>query len=139
MGKKKQKKQQQKKGRKKEKIVKEKGKKKIGALEEERRQLQLQVAELQRRLEKVPEERQAVEPPAPQPEVESGMEFPRKKLASHHKIDWERYTYLHDRYEAYVEAGEQGARARQLANEDLRARFGDAAGYTDEQLEAIFL
>ena len=137
MGKKKQKKQQQKKSGKKNKAVKEKGKKKLDALKEERRQLQLQVAELQRRLEEASKERQA--PPDPQPLAMSGAEFPRKPRASHHKIDWERYTYLHDRYEVHVEKGEETERARSLANEELRAKFGNDAGYTDEQLEAIFL
>jgi len=134
MGKKKQKKQSTKKsGKKDKKVVKEKGKKRLRALEEERRQLQLQVADLQRRLEEASEER-----PAPPP-VAGEADFSRKARSSKHKIDWERYTYLHDRYEIHVEKGVEKARARKLANEELRVKFGDGAGYTDEQLEAIFL
>ena len=146
MAKKKQKKQQAKKSGKKGKVlkekgkvVKEKGKKRLDALEEERRQLQLQVAELQRRLDEAPEERSNPEPAVRQPETLTEEALPRKRPATGHKIDWERYSYLHDRYEVHVENGVDKVEARRLANEELMEKFGGDAGYTDEQLEAIFL
>jgi len=144
MGKKKQKKQLEKKqpakkSGKKGKAVKEKGKKRLDALEEERRRLQLQVAELQRRLDEAPDNQSRPESTGTQPDTLAEEELPRKRPASSHKIDWERYGYLHDRYELYVEEGIDKEEARKKANRDLIGKFGENVGYSDEQLEAIFL
>lgn len=138
MGKKKQKKQSQKKAGK-GLAAKEKNKQRVEALKEERRLLELQVADLQRRLEETTQSRRSPAPPAEQPTPEISGELPGKKSALQEKIDWERYSYLHDRYEVYIEQGVKKEGARKMANEDLMAKFGKTAGYTDHQLECIFL
>ena len=140
MGKKKQKKQSPKKVEKKQagkkSAVKVKGKKIIDALEEERRLLQDQVAALQRQLEQASQSRPYSEPSDEPPKIDEAF---KREATSQHKIDWERYSFLHDRYEVYIEEGVDKVRAGKLANEDLMAKFGKKAGYTDEQLECIFV
>lgn len=56
---------------------------------------------------------------------------------SDRKKTWERHQYLRTRYEHHLEAGLNKNRARTFADQDLRGRYGDDAGYTEEQLEAI--
>jgi len=56
---------------------------------------------------------------------------------SERKKTWERHQYLRTRYEHHLEAGLNKNRARTFADQDLRGRYGDDAGYTEEQLEAI--
>ena len=56
---------------------------------------------------------------------------------SDRKKTWERHQYLRTRYEHHLEAGLNKNRARACADQDLRERYGDDAGYTQEQLEAI--
>ena len=126
---KKQRKQLQKKARK-ARAVKEKHQKRIDALKEEKRLLALRVANLQRQLKEVSESRHGPETPDEQP---------GKVAASNHRIAWERYAYLHDRYEACIEKGANKEDARKMANKDLLERFGKEAGYTEQQLECIFL
>mgnify|MGYP001044036957 CR=1 FL=1 len=116
--------------------TKEKGKKKLDALKEERRLLQAQVAELQQQLDQAYANPPVSEAPSGLPELDDPF---KKGDGPQSKIDWERYSFLHDRYEAYVEEGIDTAQAGKLANEDLMKKFGKKAGYTDEQLECIFL
>lgn len=56
---------------------------------------------------------------------------------SDRKKTWERHQYLRTRYEHHLEAGLNKNRARTCADQDLRARYGEDAGYTEEQLDAI--
>jgi hypothetical protein len=56
---------------------------------------------------------------------------------SDRKKVWERHQYLRTRYEHHLEAGLNKNRARICADQDLRGRYGEDAGYTEEQLEAI--
>ncbi len=60
-------------------------------------------------------------------------------MVSSHRIAWNRYAYLHDRYEAHIEKGAKKEDARKMANRDLMKRFGKKAGYTEQQLACIFL
>lgn len=56
---------------------------------------------------------------------------------SDRKKMWERHQYLRARYEHHLEAGLDKSRARIDADNDLRERYGEEAGYTREQLEGI--
>ncbi len=56
---------------------------------------------------------------------------------SDRKKTWERHQYLRTRYEHHLEAGLNKNRARTCADQDLRGRYGEDAGYTEEQLAAI--
>jgi len=56
---------------------------------------------------------------------------------SERKKIWERHQYLRTRYEKHLEAGLAKAAARRNADRDLRQRYGDGAGYTEEQLDSI--
>jgi hypothetical protein len=58
-------------------------------------------------------------------------------IASSHRSTWKQHSYLRDRYEFHLGAGEEKARARRLANEDLKQAYGKDCGYTEEQLSAI--
>ncbi len=110
--------------------VKEKSKKRIDTLKEEKRLLELRVTHLQRQLKEVSES-----PRGP----ETTNKEPRTAVASTHRIAWERYAYLHDCYDAYIEKGDEKEEARKMANRDLIEEFGKKAGYTEQQLECIFL
>lgn len=133
MGTKKQLKKQRKPLRKKAKkarAVKDKFRKRIDALTEEKRLLELLVTHLQRQLKEIPESGHS---------PVSTDEKPGQEVISHQRIDWDRYAYLHDCYEAYIEKGAKKEQARKLANRDLMEKFGKNAGYTEQQLECIFL
>ena len=56
---------------------------------------------------------------------------------SERKKIWERHQYLRSRYEAHLEAGLLKPAARRSADADLRDRYGDETGYTEEQLDSI--
>lgn len=56
---------------------------------------------------------------------------------SDRKKTWERHQYLRTRYEHHLEAGLNKNRARSRADRDLRERYGEDTGYTEEQLAAI--
>lgn len=58
-------------------------------------------------------------------------------IASSHRSAWKQHSYLRDRYEFHLGAGEEKAHARLLANEDLKREYGKAYGYTEEELGAI--
>jgi hypothetical protein len=47
---------------------------------------------------------------------------------------WERHQYLRQQYEQHLEENNPATTARRLANRDLIERFGDAAGYSAEEL-----
>ncbi len=133
MGSKKQAKKQHKKMRKnarKIRSAKEKSTKKIAALKEQKRQLLFQVQLLQQKLDNALDGRG---------DPETVDAFLKQSPATSHKIDWKRYSYLQDRYEALIEEGVEKAAARKMANRDLIEQFGKEAGYTDRQLKCIFL
>ncbi len=67
--------------------------------------------------------------PRPNPKKES--------VALTHRKAWERHQFLRSQYEFHLESGESKGRARAKADRDLRRRYGDDAGYTHEQLDAI--
>ena len=50
---------------------------------------------------------------------------------------WEQHRYLRSQYELHLDSGCVKGQARLLADRDLRASFGEDAGYSKEQLEAI--
>ena len=50
---------------------------------------------------------------------------------------WEQHRYLRSQYEFHLDSGCVKQQARQLADRDLRASFGEDAGYSTEQLEEI--
>lgn len=56
---------------------------------------------------------------------------------SERKKIWERHQYLRSCYETHLEAGLAKGVARLNADRDLRQRYGDDAGYTEEQLDSI--
>ena len=110
--------------------VKEKFRRRIAALKEDKRLLELQVANLQRQLKEALESRRS-------PEISD--ESLSTGTVAKYRIPWENYTYLQDRYDVYTEKGVIKEEARTLANRDLMKRFGKEAGFTDQQLECIFL
>lgn len=110
--------------------IKKKSKRRIAILKAEKRLLELRVTRLQRRLDELAEGRRG---------PETTDEQPGKEVVSNHRIAWERYSYLHDRYDAYIEKGTEKEDARNRANRDLMKRFGRKAGYTEQQLACIFL
>lgn len=50
---------------------------------------------------------------------------------------WQRHEYLRDRYELHLAKGQDKGSARSLADKDLREKYGEEAGYTEQQLEQI--
>jgi predicted RNase H-like nuclease (RuvC/YqgF family) len=49
----------------------------------------------------------------------------------------QRHGYLRHRYEYYLTVDQDKNAARALADQDLREKFGDDSGYTQEELELI--
>lgn len=111
-------------------FAEEKLTRKIELLKEQRQQLEVRVKLLRQDLNDALDQ---------ESEVESSDASPGQALGTIHKIDWKRYTYLHDRYEAHIEEGVEKPEARRLANLDLMEKFGNEAGYTNQQLKCIFL
>ncbi|MCB1860005.1 MAG: hypothetical protein KDI63_17170 [Gammaproteobacteria bacterium] len=64
-------------------------------------------------------------------------ESKKQGVALAHRKAWERHQYLRSQYEVHLESGVDKQRARMMADGDLRRRYGDDAGYTEEQLDAI--
>lgn len=58
-------------------------------------------------------------------------------IASRHRSTWKQHSFLRDRYEFHLGAGEIKERARHLANADLKQEYGKDRGYTEEELSAI--
>jgi len=50
---------------------------------------------------------------------------------------WQRHGYLRDRYEFHLTGTRDKTLARSLADQDLRERYGEDAGYTEQELEQI--
>lgn len=50
---------------------------------------------------------------------------------------WKRHSFLRDRYEAYLSAGDDRSDARAMANRDLEKQFGREFGYTEAELQDI--
>ena len=50
---------------------------------------------------------------------------------------WRRHSYLRDRYEFHLEAGEEKPTARLRANDDLVKKYGDSHGFSPDQLDGI--
>ncbi len=103
---------------------------KIELLKERRQRLEAQVNFLEQKFDEALEQRD---------ETERADADPGRETGGRHKVDWKRYSYLHDRYEAHIEKGSGKAEARKMANLDLIEQFGKEAGYTNQQLKCIFL
>ncbi|MCB1763602.1 MAG: hypothetical protein KDI27_10770 [Gammaproteobacteria bacterium] len=56
---------------------------------------------------------------------------------SERKKIWERHQYLRSCYEMHLAEGTDKAHARLQADRDLRERYGEEFGYTEEQLDSI--
>ncbi|MDH5622837.1 MAG: hypothetical protein OEY74_12215 [Gammaproteobacteria bacterium] len=108
------------------------------ALRKEIRQLTRELQERDRRLNELSGSRDAtatknaIEASPQGLHDSSGIES-----VSERKETWERHQYLRLRYEIHLEAGLTKAAARHNADQDLRQRYGDTAGYTTEQLDSI--
>lgn len=50
---------------------------------------------------------------------------------------WRRHGYLRDRYEFHLNTCQDKGSARLLADKDLRDKYGEDAGYTEQELEQI--
>jgi hypothetical protein len=50
---------------------------------------------------------------------------------------WQRHGYLRDRYEFHLGSCRDKSKARVLADQDLREKYGEEAGYTEQELEQI--
>ncbi|MCU7931893.1 MAG: hypothetical protein KZQ90_13915 [Candidatus Thiodiazotropha sp. (ex Codakia rugifera)] len=50
---------------------------------------------------------------------------------------WRQHGFLRHRYEYHMESGKDKTTARNLADKDLREKFGEDAGYSEEELEHI--
>lgn len=91
-----------------------------------------QIADLQRRLVQAPPITEVRKSPALGFGDRDGRD-----IASTHRTAWKQHSYLLDRYEFHLRAGAAKARARHLANEDLKQEYGTGYGYTEEELGAI--
>ena len=58
-------------------------------------------------------------------------------VASSQREAWKRHSFLRDRYEAYLGAGDCKSDARAMANKDLEKEFGTECGYTEAELQDI--
>ena len=58
-------------------------------------------------------------------------------VAASQRAAWKRHSYLRGRYESHLGSGATKERARQLANDDLKAEYGEAIGFTEDELSAI--
>lgn len=56
---------------------------------------------------------------------------------SERKKIWERHQYLRSSYEKHLEAGLAKPAARFNADKDLRERYGEEFGYSEEDLDSI--
>ncbi|MCU7803832.1 MAG: hypothetical protein KZQ96_11590 [Candidatus Thiodiazotropha sp. (ex Lucinoma borealis)] len=54
-----------------------------------------------------------------------------------HRDAWRQHGFLRHRYEYHMESGKEKTTARHLADKDLREKFGEDAGYSEEELEHI--
>lgn len=61
----------------------------------------------------------------------------RASLAIAQRKAWKQHSYLRDRYEYHLAAGQDKTGARLLANQDLKTEFGQEAGYTEQELQHI--
>lgn len=59
------------------------------------------------------------------------------RVAIDQRKAWRRHGYLRDRYEYHLSEGQDKANARILADKDLRGKFGEDAGYSEQELEQI--
>ena len=147
MSKKEKKKGKNKKADKKLKKGKNKGQKvaKPGKLKESSKALRMEIQRLTNELQIRNDQLQALTRGQPEIESLSEAELLSQSLAdssnagsiSERKKVWERHQYLRSRYEFHLEAGLQKVKARLYADRDLRKRYGDDAGYTEEQLDSI--
>lgn len=58
-------------------------------------------------------------------------------IAPGHRAAWKQHRYLRDRYESHLSKGATKERARELANEDLKAEYGTGIGFSKDELTAI--
>ena len=80
-----------------------------------------------------PEVRQTLEGMESEP-LDEAMEV---GLAAAQRATWKKHTYLRDRYEVHLFDGRKKADARNLANADLVAKYGEESGFTEQDLEDI--
>ena len=59
------------------------------------------------------------------------------RIAPGRRAAWKQHSYLRDRYESHLGMGATKERARQLANDDLKAAYGTGIGFSEEELTAI--
>lgn len=100
-------------------------KKKLGARKQ-------QAVELQDSLSLLAPTTSATSPFASEIGADAGGRF-----APSHRAAWKQHSYLRDRYESHLGAGATKERARQLANDDLKAEYGTGIGFSEEELTAI--
>ncbi len=70
-------------------------------------------------------------------ESESLDEALEEGLAAAQRASWKKHTYLRDRYEAHLSKGRKKSDARRRANADLVAKYGEEAGFTEQDLQDI--
>lgn len=58
-------------------------------------------------------------------------------IATSQRVAWKQHSYLRDRYELHLGAGTPKEDARQLANEDLKKKYGTDSGFSEDELSAI--
>jgi hypothetical protein len=59
------------------------------------------------------------------------------RIGVEQKEAWKKHGFLRDRYEYYLEDGQDKETARLMANQDLSDSFGEEAGYSEQELEVI--
>jgi len=64
-------------------------------------------------------------------------ELEKEKGVIEHKNAWKRHTYLGECYDGYLDEGYDKERARAMANQDLKGRYGEEFGFNEEQLSDI--
>lgn len=108
------------------------------ALRKEIRQLTRALEERDRRLNELVGRQDTMAPTSESEVLPQGLHGSSGiEPISERKETWERHQYLRLRYEFHLENGLTKASARHNADQDLRQRYGDAAGYTAEQLDGI--
>ncbi len=111
----------------------------VKALRKEIRRLNRELQEKGDLIRALSGRQETAEPSAPVDEGITSLQsdWPDNGSITDRKKTWERHQYLCARYEHHLETGCDKRQARAGADRDLRVRYGEDAGYTAEQLEAI--
>jgi len=107
--------------------------KNVKRLEKEIRVRDAVIQDLNRRIDGRPKTRKNKTKNGTETRQNSG----RTSVAVAQRKAWKQHSYLRDRYEYHLNAGRNKASARLLANQDLRAEYGQGAGYTEQELQHI--